>query len=342
MSYRNDMERLCKERDAQRNALIRLIKITVIALAAAILVTALAAGITFLVGRGEKSSVEDEDGSSSGGLRITGPKNDTVTLMIGDKPTYRSYVTVSGDAELSVDNSQVDTSRAGTYTVRYTATDAAGRRATYTLTVIVTADPTYTEERLMTMIAAKAEELGLTKSMSKAELVRKIYTYVRNPEVGGSEARIEFTDRSNATAQREQSGIRTGWESDWVEEAIRTLTLINQGRGAGDCYSYYSLSKAFFEYFGIENIGLQRAAGSTQSGTHFWQVVNVGTREAPKWYYYDATRLAGSFSDGTSYSCLITEEKLTSYRTSEGESGFYTLDKSQYKNFPTVEKTPLS
>ena len=44
MSYRNDMERLCKERDAQRSALIRLIKITVIALAAAILVTAIAAG----------------------------------------------------------------------------------------------------------------------------------------------------------------------------------------------------------------------------------------------------------------------------------------------------------
>ncbi len=340
MSYRNDMERFREEQNARRRWVTLIIKITVFALAALILATAATAGITLLIGGDKPEAEEDGDGSPSGGFRITGPRGDTVTLMIGDKPLYKSYVDVSDEsAQLDVDNSEVDTSKAGTYRVRYTATNSAGKKATYTLTVIVSADPTYTEERLMTIIAAKAQELGITKSMSKTEQVRKIYDYVKDPNATKDMARIYFSDESNALGQKAQSGIRTGWESDWVEEAIRTLSM---GRMKGDCYSYYAVSKAFFEYFGIENVGIQRSAGSSHSGTHFWHAVNVGTKESPKWYYYDATRLAGSFSDGGSNSCLITEEKLASYRTSKGESGFYTFDKSQYKNFPTIETTPLS
>ncbi len=341
MSYKNDMERFREEQNARRRTLTLIIKITVLALAVAILVTGVAAGITLLLNN-DKPRGDDGDGggSSSGGFRITGPKGNTVTLMIGDKPLYKSYVTVSDpNAQLEV-NSEADTSKAGTYKVRYTATNAAGKKATYTLTLIVSADPTYTRERLMGMIAVKAEDLGISESMSKAEMVRRIYDYVKDPSANSPDAaRIYFSDESNTPSQSAQSGIRTGWETDWVEEAIRTLSM---GRMKGDCYTYYSVSKAFFEYFGIENIGIQRSANSNHSGTHFWHAVNVGTKEAPRWYYYDATRLAGSFSDGTKDSCLITEEKLMSYKTSKGESGFYTFDKSQYKNFPKMETTPLS
>lgn len=335
MSYRNDMERFREEQNARRRTLTLIIKITVLVLAVAILATAVTVGITLLTEKDKPSAEEDGGDSSSGGFRITGPKNNTVTLMIGDKPLYKSYVTVSDpEAQLTVDNSQVDTSKAGTYKAYYTATNSAGKKATYTLTVVVSADPTYTEERLMGLIAAKAQELGITKDMTTEQKVRKIYEYVKDPAASKDAARIYFSDESNTPSQNQQSGIRTGWETDWVEEAIRTLSM---GRMKGDCYTYYSVSKAFFEYFGIENVGIQRSAGSTHSGTHFWHAVNVGTKEAPRWYYYDATRLAGSFaSDNTSDSCLMTEEKLTSYKTSKGESGFYTFDKSQYKNFPTI------
>ena len=336
MSYKSDMEQYRQEKQTHRRLVTLIIKITVIALAAAILITGVAAGVTLLLNNDKpRGDREDEgDSPSGGGFRITGPKNNTVTLMIGDKPQYKSYVTVSDDkAELTVDNSEVDTTKAGTYKVRYTATNEAGKKASYILTLVITADPTYTEERLMGMIAAKAEALGITKEMSKTEQVRKIYEFVKSPAKGKDDANIYFSDESNAQGQKIQNGIRTGWETDWVEEAIVTLSM---GRMRGDCYTYYSVSKAFFEYFGIENIGIQRAAGTIHGGTHFWQAVNVGTKDAPKWYFYDATRLAGKFADGTSDSCLITEEKLQSYKTSKGESGFYTFDKSQYKNFPTI------
>ena len=339
MSYKSDMEYFREQQKQRRALLTRIIKITVLALAAAILVTGVAAGVTFLV-NWDSPDAEDEDGVTSGGLRIFGPENDTVTIMLGDKPAYKSFVTVSKEnAKVTVDNSEVDISREGTYKVYYTATDEAERQASYTLTLVITKNSAYTEARLMSMIAQKAEALGITKSMSKEEQVRRIYNYVKDPSASASEANIFFSDESNAPSQKNQSGIRSGWETDWVEEAIRTLSM---SRMRGDCYSYYAVSKALFEYFGIENIGIQRAAGSGMAGTHFWQVVNVGTKTAPKWYYYDATRLAGTFSDGTGNSCLITEEKLLSYKTSKGERGFYTFDKNQYKNFPKTETTPIS
>ena len=113
---------------------------------------------------------------------------------------------------------------------------------------------------------------------------------------------------------------------------------------AGDCYSYYSVSKAFFEYLGIQNYGVQRSAGSEHSGTHFWNIVNVGTKDAPKWYYYDGTRLAGSFPAGAVAYCF-TDAQKDAYRTSANDGnrlGFYTLNKSEYADFPTIATEPIS
>ena len=164
--------------------------------------------------------------------------------------------------------------------------------------------------------------------MSKEQQVRKIYDFVNNWISWGS-------DRSNIMDTHGSAFTRDSWMVDWQEEAILSLKSKN-----GDCYSYYSLSKAFFEYFDIENIGIKRSEKSTEKGTHFWQVVNIGTKEAPKWYYYDATELAGTFSDGTDYGCLMTEAKLNSYVTSKGGRKFYMFDK--WENFPTIETQPLS
>ena len=340
MSYKSDMEYFKEQQKQRRELLARLIKITVLVLAAAILLTGIAGGVTLLMNRDSSGVEDDEGGTSAGGLRIRGPENDTVTIAPGDKPAYKSFVTVSdGNAKLTVDASAVNTEKEGTYKVYYTATDGAGKQTSYTLTLIVSKNPSYTRERLMSLIAQRAESLGITKSMSKVEQVRRIYAYVKDPSAGKYEANIYFSDESNTPSQSNQSGIRTGWETDWVEEAIRTLSM---GRMEGDCYSYYAVSKAFFEYFGIENVGIQRSAGSSQAGTHFWHAVNVGSASDPRWYFYDATRLGGSFADGGTNSCLITEEKLLSYTTSNGQRGFYTFDKSQYKNFPKIETTPIS
>lgn len=348
MSYKNDMEFFKEQQKKRRTGMAWIIKITVLVLAVAILATGVTVGVTLLLGN-KNPQTEENDGGDEGGktnsgrLEITGPKDNTIMVVLGDKLAYKSFVTVNDvNAKLTVDNSKVDTSTPGSYPVYYTATDDTGAQAKYTLTLVISdGSEQYTMDRLMNMVALKAEELGITKTMTKVEQVRRIYNFVKDPSVGANEANIYFNDESNAPSQNAQSGmIRTGWENDWIEEAILTLSM---NRMKGDCYTYYAVSKAFFEYFGIENIGIQRSANSGQAGTHFWHVVNVGSETEPKWYYYDATRLAGSFeTDKTSNSCLITEEKLMSYKTSKGETGFYTFNKSQYKNFPTVETTPLT
>jgi len=85
-------------------------------------------------------------------------------------------------------------------------------------------------------------------------------------------------------------------------------------------------------------VGIRRAEnyeGCEEDGTHFWSVVKV----EEGWYYYDATRLAGSFNDDTKNACLITEAKLKSYVGSKGETYFYNMVKTV--GFPTVATKEL-
>ena len=85
----------------------------------------------------------------------------------------------------------------------------------------------------MERIGELASTLGITKSMSKEDQVKKIFAYVNSPTLSKNEANIVFTNESNTD------------RSDWMREAYLTLQ-----KGSGDCYSYFAVSKAFFEYFG--------------------------------------------------------------------------------------------
>ena len=57
-------------------------------------------------------------------------------------------------------------------------------------------------------------------------------------------------------------------------------------------------------------------------------VINIGENGNDKWYYYDATRLAGSFGDGSNSACLITQDTLNSHKTSGGATDFYLMTKA--------------
>ena len=96
----------------------------------------------------------------------------------------------------------------------------------------------------------------------------------------------------------------------------------------GDCYTYFAVSKAFFLYFGIENLDIERSKGvTTQTGTHFWSMVNIGTDKNPRWYYYDATRLAKYHKTGSG--CLFTEAQLEDYNNNVNP-GFLTFNHADY------------
>ncbi|MBQ9782888.1 MAG: hypothetical protein IJW44_00020 [Clostridia bacterium] len=332
MSYKSDMEFLKRDQEKPRKIALLLLKITVIALAVMILITAVAAPVVWFLENRDTGSSGDGDGegggSSSSGFRITGKNGSTVTVYLGDPISYKQYVTVSGasgDYELNVDRSQVKTDTAGSYKVIYTATDAKNKKASFTLTLIIKdGSAVYTQERLMNLIAAKVEELGIKESDTKTQQVKKIYDFVN-----------AFSWQASGSNTPSQQSSRDGWENAWVEEAIRTLS-----KKAGDCFSYYSVSRAFFEYLEIENLSIKRATDQDAAhGTHFWNVVKVESG----WYYYDATRLKGTFtSDNTRNGCLMTENKMNSYRPSDASSTLQMYKFDKWEGFPTIATEPIS
>lgn len=342
MSYKQDLINYAAESKKRRRAVGISVKITVAVLAVAFLVTVVC--VAFNVASDGNGGSQSNGGSSSSSKDRTPPvitlkEGDAIYAYLGENVLLRNAVTVkdSSKCELTVDNSKLDLNKEGVYEVVYTATDSAGNSSTLTVKVVVKKDKQYSSySGLMDTVASKAQQLGITANMTVTEKVRKIYDFVRSPNKSPSEATIKFTDSSMTP-----SIDRANWETDWVEEASRALKGINDSNQvSGDCYTYYSVSKAFFEYFGIEHKGIQRdKSQSTENGTHFWLMVNVGTTSAPQWYYYDATRLAGEFSDGTTNACLITLSKLQSYKSTSGKSGFYAFEQSKY---PTAATTTLS
>lgn len=341
MSYKQDLMNYAAESKKRHRIVSISVKITMAVLAVAFLATVVCVFLN--VASDGNGGSQSNGGSSSGRDRtppvITLKEGDAIYAYVGENVLLKNAVTVkdSSKCELTVDNSMLDLNKAGHYKVVYTATDSAGNSSTLTVEVVVIEDPEYSSySGLMDTVAAKAQQLGITANMTVTEKVRKIYDFVNSPNKSASEATIRFGSTSMTP-----SIDRANWETGWVEEASRALKGINaSGQVSGDCYTYYSVSKAFFEYLGIEHKGIQRdKSQSTEDGTHFWLMVNVGTTNAPQWYYYDATRLAGTFSDGTNNACLITLSKLQGYKSTSGKSGFYAFDQSKY---PTAATTTIS
>ncbi len=328
MSYRDDLRAFASEAAKRRRLLALIVKITVCALALCFAVMCVLL-VVDLATDGSNNIDNDGDDASGGADRkapvITLKSGDAIYMYVGENIALKALVDVSdnsGSFTLDVDNSKLNKDKEGKYEVIYKATDAAGNKSELKVTVVV-AKQEYSLTKLMENIGKKAVVLGITESMSTEQKVRKIYSYVNSKET------VVFTNESNIPSIN-----RDNWQTDWVEEAARTLEA-----GQGDCYSYYSLSKAFFEYFKIENVGIQRDFISSGAGTHFWSIVNIGTKDAPQWYYYDSTRLGGTFADGSKNACLITLNKLQSYKPSDSSVtyDFYKFDHTQYPTVSTKE-----
>lgn len=241
-----------------------------------------------------------------------------IRVMIGNGVSYKNGIVVTdncdGEVTLTVDNSMVNLMVEGEYPVYYTATDLAGNRATASATVYVY-EQTVTKEQLNEALRPVVNSI-IHSGMTKEEQCRAIYDYVYS----------------------HVSYISLSQKSDWVLAAYRGLE-----RGEGDCYTYYALSKAFFDYLGIENMCIQRTAQSNayMGETHFWNYVNIGTAQSPAWYHFDTTHLKDAAYTGRLV--LLTEEQLQHYnreiRPEEGH--FYNYDATGYPASATVRVTIL-
>lgn len=225
-----------------------------------------------------------------------------IECRVGDGIVWRNYVTLSdncaGEISLSVDSSAVNTSREGSYTVYYTATDASGNVAKAQATVLVVT-MNVTDEMLYTEIDKVIARI-ITPDMDKAAQCRAIYQYVQG--------NIAY--------------VNTSAKGDWKYAAYMALF----STGTGDCYSYFAASKAFFERLGIQNLDIQRLPGYTDN-THFWSLVNIGTADAPVWYHYDSTRLTADYNVS---GCLLTDAQVVAYDSWRAGDYFRIYDTTKY------------
>ena len=222
-----------------------------------------------------------------------------IRINIGDGIAWKKQATVTdnsdGKIDIKVDSSAVNTSVAGTYSVTYTATDESGNSSTATATVIV-GTKEVTEDMLYTEIDRVIAQI-IKPEMSTEAKIRAIYAYVQDS--------INYAS--------------TPKTDDFVYAAYMALF----SSGTGDCYSYFAASKAFFERLGIENIDMKRTEGAAV-GDHFWNLVNIGTKDAPKWYHYDANPISGQYSVS---GCLLTDAQVEAYDAWRGEA-YRKYDKS--------------
>jgi len=231
---------------------------------------------------------------------ITGARD--LIAYVGDSAVaYYAGVTVSdncgGKVTLQADYSGVDLNREGVYPVVYYAYDHVGNLSMTEVFLHV-----YKEEITLEMLYAKIDPIIEEKGwayLSKAEQAKGIFWYVH------TEAKITYVDTSDKT--------------DWVREAY-----LCHERQKGDCFSYFALSKAFFERLGIENLDVQRLPGFTDD-THYWSMINIANAgETPLWYHYDATRVR----DVSYSSALLTDAQINAF--SEQRPYFYYYDTSKY------------
>lgn len=154
---------------------------------------------------------------------------------------------------ITLNNAKVNTHKAGTYKIEYVATDFSGNTAVKE-TQIVLMEPEYTVEYVYEL-ADKVLEKITTPDMTTTEKLKAIFNWGR-------------------------SHVKYGYgfgHSDWRRAAVMGFT-----KGTGDCFVFYSTTRALLDRIGVEYVSVERLGGKSR---HYWVLVNVGTG----WYHFDTT-----------------------------------------------------
>lgn len=248
--------------------------------------------------------------------QISGAKD--IQAYIGEGIAYRSGLTCSdncmGAVTLSVDTSAVDLTREGVYPVTYLATDAAGNTASVTVSLYL-----YEQRVTLDMLWELVDPVILSRIPTAA-----------SPEMQAREV--------HAYIYYGIAYVSTSDKNDWIRAAYDGLRT-----GMGDCYTYFAVSKAFFERLGIPNMDVERTPGRVPE-RHYWNLVNLGTAQEPAWYHFDACPLQGGIHNG----CLLTDAQVAAYtrmrQYEDGTTGyFYAYQTSDFPASATViiTQTPL-
>lgn len=154
---------------------------------------------------------------------------------------------------IEVDNREVNINKAGTYRVTYYATDSDGNSSTASCTLKIVA-ASVTDETVQELARSVLGEI-LTAGMTKTEQLEAVFNYVRG--------HVRYVGTSD--------------KNDWRKEAERGFRT-----GRGDCFTFYSVTRALLDQLDVEYMSVTRKGGRTR---HYWVIVNVGTG----WYHFDPT-----------------------------------------------------
>lgn len=209
----------------------------------------------------------DNSGNSSEFMTTLTVKEDTQaptilgamdkTVYIGDSMSYKKGVWVEDNKEenlsFTVDSSDVNLKKEGSYPVTYSAKDTSGNKVTKVITVTV--KKLIVSEAMLNELSDEILNKIVKPSMTKRDSAFVIYTWVKK--------HVSYTGSSD--------------KSDWMAEAYRGIK-----NGVGDCFTYFSISQALLTRAGIDNMEVKRVGGRTK---HFWNLVNCGDG----WYHFDST-----------------------------------------------------
>lgn len=207
-------------------------------------------------------------------------------VYVGDPIAYKANITVTDDQTayptLTVDNSKVDTGKAGKYPVTYTATDAAGNSTSVTVYLTLVNKPSgYVEPEVVYDMAQKVLDDITDENMTKVEVAVAIYNWVRI-NIGWN----DHSDKSN------------GWSAGAYDGFTKRM---------GDCFTYYATAKALFDVAGIPNIDVTKVVtAQTSRSSHYWSLIDLGEG----WYHVDITPRSNNFTDSF---FLFTDEEMLNY-----------------------------
>ena len=237
---------------------------------------------------------------------ITGAKN--LEVYVGNSVSYRNGVTVSDNLDsaptLTVDSSSVDLSTAGTYSVTYTAIDAAGNKATVTITVTVREKPdNYVDPEIIYQRVDGILAQFIREDMTDREKAEAVYVWTRRD--------VHLTYGSAPK------------RDDYLQTAYEFLDTRK-----GDCFYFFAIQKLMLERLGIPTIDLKKVKALEDDSNHYWLLVSVDSGQT--YYHYDNV--------WSKNLCLVTDAELDTF-SSWVDSNPFNRDKSLYPATPT-EKLP--
>ena len=245
---------------------------------------------------------------------------DTVTFSTDDAVSYKSILKVTdnciGNVSFELDDTCVDYKTPGEYSAKITATDISGNKSEKSISVVIVAGNSFNPD--IAKLNKKFDSIVptfITSDMTKEEKCRQIYVYV----------------------QKSITYAPTSKSHDYVEVAYDALFV----SGEGDCFAYFAATKALLDYLGIENMDIERSEDGVE-GTHFWNYVNIGTKDNPEWYHLDCTELTHDYNET---GCLLTNIQVKAYddwRYDALGTNFRQYDKSKYPKASTkiITETP--